>query len=102
MLVILTMSCLKTDSLLLPVLERLCLVEILHAVKDTGHELARVSLIVQLLPDGVPQFLKPPLLVLGDDLLISSAEVQSDLSSLEPLLKRSLRLEEGYVGFERF
>jgi len=67
------MTRLKTDSLLLPVLECFGLIEILHAVEDTRHKLARVFLIMQLLSDGIPQFLKPILLVLGDHLFISSA-----------------------------
>jgi len=54
MRVILTRSRLQTNGLLLPVLECLCLVEILHPVQQSGHQLARVFLIEVSLSDGVP------------------------------------------------
>ena len=101
-LVVFAVARLETDCLLLPVLESLGLVEILHAVEDTRHELARVFLIMKALSDGIPQLLQPHLLILGDHLLVPPAQIQSDLSPLEPLLNRSFRLKESHVGFERF
>ena len=75
MLVVLSMARLETDGLLLPVLESLGLVEILHSVQNARHELASVFLIMQILSDGVPQSLQSLLLVLGDHLLVSPTQI---------------------------
>ena len=100
MLAVLPRARLKTDSLLLPVLERLRLIEVLHAVEHSRHHLASVLLIEVPLSDGVPQPLQPILLVPGDDLFVSASKIHCYLGPLEPMLERALRFHVSNIGLE--
>ena len=51
---VLSRARLKRDSLLLPVLEGLGLIEVLHAIQNARHHFATLSFIKKLLPDCIP------------------------------------------------
>ena len=78
------------NGLLLPVLESFCLIEIEHAIDQSRHHSAGLTLIEQLLSDRIPELLQLLLLVSGDDLLVPTAQIESDLRALEPLLQSAL------------
>ena len=76
------------------------LVKVLHAIEDARHHAATLSLIEELLSDSVPKLLQSLLLVGSNHLLVASAQVQSDLGALEPVLYGSLAFHVGNVLLE--
>jgi len=90
----------KRDRLLLPVLESFSLVEVLHSVEESSHETSTVLFFVKVFSDAVPKLLQSLLLVLGDHLFIATTQVQSNLSSLEPLLESLFGFHKGDVLFK--
>ena len=55
MVPVLTIASPHRDDLLLPVLEGLSLVEILHTVKTAAHQLASILFLFQLAADSIPK-----------------------------------------------
>ena len=86
MILILACSLFKTNRLLLPVLEGLSLVEVLHSIYNSRHHFSSIFLIEKFLSDSIPQLLQSLFLVCGNYLFVPSTEIKRDLRTLEPLL----------------
>ena len=79
-----------SNSDLLPLLESFCKVKELHSIAHSEHHLVSILLIVQVLFPGIQQFGKSVLSEFVDHLLISSSQIQGQLSSGKPFLDGSL------------
>ncbi len=53
-ILVFTITGLKRDCLLLPMLESFRLVEILHSIKESGHKIASIFLFMEVFPDCIP------------------------------------------------
>ena len=81
-------------------LESLALIKVLHSVDQFRHQLTAILFIKEFLTNGIPKLIQSLLSVGGEDLLISSSQIQSHLSSLEPFLDGSFTLHKLQVGLE--
>lgn len=95
-----TVSCTHRYHLLLPLLEGLRLVEVLHAVKAPAHKLASVFFLMKFSAKSVPEFLKSSKPPSSNHLFVTAAQVERDLGALEPFLHAALSFQEVHVLFQ--
>ena len=100
MLSIFVVSFVQTARNLLPMLESVRLIKVLHPIQQSAHHFGSQFFIVQLLFQRIKHSTHPQQPVLLDNLIVASSQIEGELGSMEPLLGSPFGLQECYILFE--
>ena len=99
MLSIFVVSFVQTARNLLPVLESVRLVKVLHPIEQSAHHFGTQFFIMQVLFQLIEHSTHSIQLVLLDHLIVASSQIEGKLGAMEPLLGSTFGFQECHVLF---